>query len=103
MMLGLSQRQFAELLGVTFQQIYKYERGINRISASQIYEIAQGSGTPVEYFFEGLETSGRQLLPSHKWLLDVMISLGEMQNGKQLEAISQLIRSLAGWPGRAST
>ena len=100
--LGLSQRQFADFLGVTFQQVYKYERGINSMSAGQIYEIAQGSDTPVEYFFEGLETDERQLLPRQKWLLDVMISLGEIQDKEQRAAIGHLVRSLSrvGRPAR---
>jgi transcriptional regulator with XRE-family HTH domain len=80
---------------VTFQQIYKYERGINGISAGQLYELAQGSGTPIEYFFEGLETNERPLLPSQKLLLDVMISLGEIQDKEQRAAIGYLVRSLS--------
>jgi transcriptional regulator with XRE-family HTH domain len=101
MMLGLSQRQFAELLGVASQQVYKYERGINRLSAGQIYEIAQGSGTPVEYFFEGLVTK-LQLLPRQRMLLDVMLSLGEVQDKGQKAAIGQLVRALSrvGRPAR---
>ena len=57
---------------MTFQRIHKYERGINGLSAGHIYEIAQGWGMPVEYFFEDLETIElQQLLPGQKWLLDV--------------------------------
>jgi transcriptional regulator with XRE-family HTH domain len=93
--LGLSQRQFADLLGVTFQQVYKYERGINGMSAGQLYDIAQGSGTSVEFFFAGIETDECQLLPRQKWLLDVMVSLGEIQDNDQKAAISHLVRSLS--------
>ena len=93
--LGLSQRQFADLLGVTFQQLYKYERGINGLSAGQIHELARGSGTPVEYFFEGLETIERQLLPRQKLLLDLMISLSKIQDKGQRAAIGQLVRTLS--------
>ena len=96
-MLGLSQRELADQLGVTFQQIYKYERGVNGLSAGQIYEIAREWGTPVEYFFEDLETIElQQLLPGQKWLLDVMISLEQMQDEGQKAAIGQLVRSLSG-------
>ena len=95
-MLGLTQRQFAELLGVSNQQFHKYEHGINGISAGRLYEIARVSGTPVEYFFEGLERNELKVPPRQRRLLDVMRSLGEMQNEKQLEAIGQLVRSLAG-------
>jgi len=51
--LGLSQTQLAEALGITFQQIQKYERGANRISASKLYEAARLLQSPVSYFFEG--------------------------------------------------
>lgn len=95
-MLGLTQLQFSQLLGVTNQQVHKYERGINSISAGQLYEIASGSSTPIAYFFEGLEKEDTKLPPRLSRLLDLMRSLTEMENGKHLEAISQLTRALAG-------
>jgi transcriptional regulator with XRE-family HTH domain len=51
---GVSQEKLAEALGLTFQQVQKYERGANRVSASKLYEIAAALQTPVAYFFEGL-------------------------------------------------
>src|ERR1700676_2637897 len=87
MMLGLTQRQFAELLGVSNQQFHKYEHGINSLSAGRLYELACQSNTPVEYFFEGLERDELKVPPRQHRLLDVMRSLGEMQHEKQLEAI----------------
>jgi transcriptional regulator with XRE-family HTH domain len=53
-MQGVSQEKLAEALGLTFQQVQKYERGANRVSASKLYEIAAHLKTPVSYFFEGL-------------------------------------------------
>jgi transcriptional regulator with XRE-family HTH domain len=58
-MLGLTQQQMAELIGVTYQQAHKYEKGINRVAAGRLYSIAQGLGVEVSYFFEGLDTAGR--------------------------------------------
>lgn len=52
--LGMSQEELANDLGLTFQQIQKYERGANRISASKLYDIACSLGSPLGYFFEGL-------------------------------------------------
>jgi len=52
--LGVSQERLAEDLGLTFQQVQKYERGANRVSASKLYEIARSLQSPVAYFFEGL-------------------------------------------------
>src|SRR6188474_1811229 len=57
MMLGLSQQQLAELIGVTYQQAHKYEKGINRIAAGRLSSIAQALGVPVGYFFDGLTTT----------------------------------------------
>ncbi len=52
---GMSQTAVAEKLGLTFQQLQKYERGANRISASRLYELAQMFDVPVSYFYEGME------------------------------------------------
>jgi len=49
----MSQSQLADALGVTFQQIQKYEKGINRISAGRLFEIANLLGVPITFFFEG--------------------------------------------------
>ncbi len=53
-MLGLSQELLAGSLSLTFQQVQKYEKGANRVSASKLYEIAKTLKVPVAYFFEGL-------------------------------------------------
>jgi len=52
--LKISQEKLAEALGLTFQQVQKYERGANRISASKLYEIARALHVPIGWFFEGL-------------------------------------------------
>ncbi|MBV9997467.1 MAG: helix-turn-helix transcriptional regulator [Caulobacteraceae bacterium] len=52
---GLSQQALATQLGLTFQQVQKYERGANRISASKLFEISQILTIPVAYFFDGLD------------------------------------------------
>jgi transcriptional regulator with XRE-family HTH domain len=53
--LGMTQHQMAELIGCTYQQAHKYEKGINRISGGRLYHIAQALGVEVGYFFEGFE------------------------------------------------
>ncbi|MET0274226.1 MAG: helix-turn-helix transcriptional regulator [Phenylobacterium sp.] len=52
--LGVSQERLAESIGLTFQQVQKYERAANRISASKLWEVAQALSTTVAYFYEGL-------------------------------------------------
>jgi transcriptional regulator with XRE-family HTH domain len=53
-MLGLTQKQMAELIGVTYQQAHKYEKGINRVPPGCLYNIAQALRVDVSYFFESL-------------------------------------------------
>ena len=59
MMLGMSQEKLADALGLTFQQIQKYEKGTNRISASRLQAISQILDTPVHFFFEGAPQWGK--------------------------------------------
>src|ERR1700683_5607912 len=63
-MLGFTQQQLADLIGVTYQQAHKYERGINRVSAGRLYEIAHVLSVPVNYFFEGLENDPTRAISS---------------------------------------
>jgi len=52
--MGMSQEKLADLLGVTFQQIQKYEKGLNRIAASRLYDMTKALDVSVTYFFDGL-------------------------------------------------
>lgn len=54
-LLGLTQVQLAEAIGIRFQQIQKYECGANRITASRLYELAGALNVPTSYFFDGLQ------------------------------------------------
>lgn len=56
--IGVSQHELAPAIGVTFQQIQKYELGSNRVSASKLFGIAQALGVPVASFFADLEEDG---------------------------------------------
>lgn len=51
----LTQEQLGEKLGLTFQQVQKYEKGVNRISAGRLFEVADVLSVPITYFFEGIE------------------------------------------------
>lgn len=55
MLLGLSQERLGEAIGLTFQQVQKYERGTNRVSASRLYELSCVLDVPVSYFFEEMD------------------------------------------------
>ncbi len=54
-MVGTTQQQLAESVGIKFQQIQKYETGMNRVSASRLWDIASVLDVPISFFFEGLE------------------------------------------------
>ena len=95
-MLGLSQQQMAELIGVTYQQAHKYERGINRISAGRLFEIAQVLRVPVGYFFEGLGDRDDSDLPTRQRMcLQVARNFAQIENERHQEALSQMARALA--------
>ena len=95
-MLGLTQQQLADLIGVTYQQAHKYERAINRISAGRLFEIAQVLGVPASYFFAGLEQDGdRSVSPRERMCLELARNFAQIPNERHQEALSQLARVLA--------
>jgi transcriptional regulator with XRE-family HTH domain len=55
LLVGMSQEKLGELLGITFQQVQKYEKGSNRVSASRLYQISRVLGVPVQYFYDELK------------------------------------------------
>lgn len=56
-MVGMTQQQLAEKVGIKFQQIQKYETGMNRVSASRLWDMATALSVPVDFFFDGLENN----------------------------------------------
>lgn len=59
-LVGMTQQQLAERVGIKFQQIQKYETGANRVSASRLWDIAESLEVPVSFFFEGIEAEGAE-------------------------------------------
>ncbi|MGH1416564.1 MAG: helix-turn-helix domain-containing protein [Pelagimonas sp.] len=59
-LVGMTQQQLAEKVGIKFQQIQKYETGANRVSASRLWDIADALEVKVSFFFEGIETEGAE-------------------------------------------
>jgi len=58
MLIGMSQERLGELLGLTFQQVQKYEKGVNRIGAGRLFEVSCILGVPIDFFYEGVATQG---------------------------------------------
>ena len=63
-MLGLSQEKLGEAIGLTFQQVQKYERGANRIGASRLYELSQVLDVPVAFFFDDTDPVRAPAIPA---------------------------------------
>ena len=59
-LVGMTQQQLAERVGIKFQQIQKYETGANRVSASRLWDIADVLEVPVSFFFEGIESEAAE-------------------------------------------
>jgi transcriptional regulator with XRE-family HTH domain len=95
-MLGLSQQQLAELIGVTLQQAYKYERGINRVTSGRLYKIAQALNVDIGYFFErtGSADAPRPTQQQRR-LLEFMRDFMAIPDRKHQEEILLLARVLA--------
>ena len=53
MLIGMSQEKLGDLLGLTFQQVQKYEKGVNRIGAGRLFEVSRILGVPIDFFYEG--------------------------------------------------
>lgn len=96
-LLGMSQQQLAATVGVTYQQAHKYERGLNRISAGRLYEIAAALGVPITWFFEGMGDDAGQadISPRQRMCLELARNFSAIVNEKHQDAISQLARTLA--------
>jgi transcriptional regulator with XRE-family HTH domain len=100
-MLGLTQQQMAELIGVTYQQAHKYETGINRISAGRLYQIARALGVEISYFFEDVEPAGggvarnQELMPQQRMLLELARNFAAIKSRKHQEALCNMARVLS--------
>ena len=108
MMLGMSQEKLGEHLGITFQQIQKYEKGTNRIGASRLQNIARVLSVPVSFFFEdapGGESGGMAEQQSASYVVDFLSSSEGIQLNKAFVRIKDpklrrkvidLVRAIAG-------
>src|SRR5246127_5649896 len=63
-LLGMSQEKLGEAIGLTFQQVQKYERGANRIGASRLFDLSRVLDVPVEYFFDDMSAEVSARTPS---------------------------------------
>lgn len=71
-LVGMTQQQLAEKVGIKFQQIQKYETGANRVSASRLWDIADALEVPVSFFFEGIESENAPAPASENVPADIL-------------------------------
>src|SRR5512144_842915 len=110
MMLSMSQEKLGDALGLTFQQVQKYEKGTNRIGASRLQQIAHILQVPVSFFFEGAPhvpghpTVGMSEAPSPAYVSDFLATSDgltltkafmRIKNGKLRRRIVDLVEQLA--------
>jgi transcriptional regulator with XRE-family HTH domain len=111
MMLSMSQEKLGDALGLTFQQVQKYEKGTNRIGASRLQQISNILQVPVSFFFEGAphlpghHSSGMGEAPSPAYVSDFLAtsdglsltkSFMKIKNGKLRRRIVDLVEQIAG-------
>ncbi|PHQ98640.1 MAG: transcriptional regulator [Marinosulfonomonas sp.] len=71
-LVGMTQQQLAEKVGIKFQQIQKYETGMNRVSASRLWDISDVLGVPVSFFFDGLNDKAADAPVNSQIPIDIM-------------------------------
>lgn len=91
--LGLTQQQMADLMGVTYQQEHKYERGINRITVGRLYTASQALGVPVAWFFDGLDDGAAAPAPARRGLLDLAREAARLSD-QQIAALRAVMASM---------
>jgi transcriptional regulator with XRE-family HTH domain len=93
---GFTQKQLAEFLGLTYQQIFKYEKGTNRIPSATLYRMAELFDVPVASFFEGCraDTGERSKLPDQRVILDLVRNFRGIADGDARELLLATARTL---------
>lgn len=113
MLLGMSQEKLGEHLGLTFQQVQKYEKGVNRIGASRLFDLARVLGVPIQFFYDeapnGVRPSAAMAgfadQPSETYVVEFLGSREGLELNKAFSRISdprvrrsivEMVRALAG-------
>jgi transcriptional regulator with XRE-family HTH domain len=101
-LLGMTQEQLAAALGISYQQIQKYETGANRVSAGRLYEIGQRLDVDISYFFEGLDSAGESHSLPHggrnRIAIDLVRNFLEIADEDQRSALANLVKTLKAVP-----
>ena len=104
MLVGMSQERLGDLLGLTFQQVQKYEKGINRIGAGRLFEIARILDVPVGFFYDGVDGAADGLseasAPVMEFVsssegLQLSLAFMKIRDPKVRKRVLDLVKSLA--------
>lgn len=98
---GLSQDELGQRIGLTFQQIQKYERGANRVSASRLFDIAEALEVPPAYFFPQSKTDTVHPVDRHRRSLELVRNFDGIPDEEQRKSVYALVKSLSRAPLRA--
>ena len=92
---GLSRQQLSSVIGVTHQQLQKYEKGTNRISMGRLVLIAKALGQALDYFYADLDKDQEPILTKHQRMcIEISRNFMKIQSAEHQSAVSALIRSL---------
>ncbi|HEX4118120.1 MAG TPA: helix-turn-helix transcriptional regulator [Rhizomicrobium sp.] len=103
MLIGMSQEKLGDLLGLTFQQVQKYEKGINRIGAGRLFEIARILDVPIDFFYDGVATTsdglGEASAPVMEFVsstegLQLSLAFMKIRDPKVRKRVLDLVKSL---------
>ena len=106
MLIGMSQEKLCDLLGLTFQQVQKYEKGVNRIGAGRLFEMARILNVPVDFFYEGVNSAPLQAGESENGAsvmefvssgegLQLSLAFMKIKDSKVRKRVLDLVKSLA--------
>ena len=105
MLIGMSQERLGDLLGLTFQQVQKYEKGVNRIGAGRLFEVSRILNVPIDFFYEGVSTQPGASEPEGAPPVMEFVSSGEglqlslafmkIKDAKVRKRVLDLVKSLA--------
>jgi transcriptional regulator with XRE-family HTH domain len=105
MLIGMSQERLGDLLGLTFQQVQKYEKGVNRIGAGRLFEVSRILNVPIDFFYEGVNTQPGASEPEGAPPVMEFVSSGEglqlslafmkIKDAKVRKRVLDLMKSLA--------
>ena len=95
-LLKMTQKDLSKKIGVTFQQLQKYEQGFNRVSASRLWLISQAVGTDINFFFEGLqsETFGGDDVMQQQKTLELIMAYSKIKNAKVADIVFNLLQEM---------